>query len=138
MAGNSPVQAKVIYNLIAGREDLSPAHLAEVLTTLQDAGVIPEVYMVNQKYSGGRGRRRCLAAGHSPLLCLRRRWNSYDRTVPALVNTPAILAVVPTGTQNNAALTFGIPLDSVPKAISILKQGKVVPVDTGLAAGPDT
>ncbi len=128
--------AKIIYNLIAGREEFSSAHLAEVLTQLQDAGVTPEVYMVEQALpveevvadALQRGIRLFVVCGGDGTL---------DRTIPALVGTPGVLAVVPTGTQNNAALTFGIPLDDIPAAIATLQQGKVVAVDTGLAEGAD-
>ncbi len=128
--------AKVIYNLIAGRENLSPTHLAEVLTQLQDAGVVPEVYMVDQDIpveevvadSLRRGIRLFVVCGGDGTL---------DRTIPALIDTPATLAIVPTGTQNNAALTFGIPLDDIPAAIDTLRRGKAVTVDTGLAEGAD-
>ncbi len=128
------VKAKVIYNLVAGREDLSPTRLADVLVNLQDAGLVPEVYMVDRDVPVETVIADALRSGIR-LFVVCGGDGTLDRTVPALINTPAVLAVVPTGTQNNAALTFGIPLDDIPAAVSVLKQGKVVQVDTGLASG---
>ncbi len=135
MAGPGPVRAKLIYNLIAGREDLSPVHLAEVLTNLQDAQVVPEVYIVDQDIPVEEVITDALRRGIE-LFVVCGGDGTLDRAVPPLINTPAVLAIVPTGTQNNAALSFGIPLDNIAEAVEILRQGQVVSVDTGLVTGP--
>jgi diacylglycerol kinase (ATP) len=54
----------------------------------------------------------------------------------ALTGTPsgrATLGIIPTGTQNNVALSLGIPAD-IPAAIAILRTGRRIKVDVGLAA----
>jgi diacylglycerol kinase family enzyme len=51
----------------------------------------------------------------------------------ALAGTNATLGIIPTGTQNNVALSLGIPAD-IPAAIAILRTGRRIKVDMGLAA----
>ena len=58
-----------------------------------------------------------------------------DGTISAvarsLAGTHATLGVIPIGTQNNTALSLGIPSD-VPAAISILRTGRRIKVDVGM------
>ena len=51
----------------------------------------------------------------------------------ALIGTRATLGIIPTGTQNDVALSLGIPAD-VPAAIALLRTGRRIKVDVGLAA----
>ena len=50
----------------------------------------------------------------------------------ALIGTRATLGIIPTGTQNNVALSLGIPAD-IPAAIALLRTGRRIKVDVGLA-----
>ena len=43
---------------------------------------------------------------------------------------PSTLGVIPAGTQNNIALSLGIP-DDIPSAIAILRAGKRIKIDLG-------
>ena len=63
-----------------------------------------------------------------------------DRAVDAplvgvvmLAGTGATLGIIPIGTQNNTALSLGIPSD-IPSAIAILRSGRRIKVDVGMAA----
>jgi diacylglycerol kinase (ATP) len=49
-----------------------------------------------------------------------------------LAGTRATLGIIPIGTQNNTALSLGIPAD-IPSAIAILRTGRRIKVDVGLA-----
>jgi diacylglycerol kinase family enzyme len=59
-----------------------------------------------------------------------------DGTISAvartLAGTRATLGIIPIGTQNNTALSLNIPND-IPAAIAILRTGKRIKVDVGLA-----
>jgi diacylglycerol kinase family enzyme len=59
-----------------------------------------------------------------------------DGTISAvartLAGTRATLGIIPIGTQNNTALSLGIPTD-IPAAISILRTGRRIKVDVGMA-----
>jgi diacylglycerol kinase family enzyme len=57
---------------------------------------------------------------------------TIDAVAGALAGTRAILGIIPTGTQNNVALSLGIPRD-IPAAIAILRTGRRIKVDLGLA-----
>jgi diacylglycerol kinase (ATP) len=58
-----------------------------------------------------------------------------DGTISAvartLAGTNATLGIIPIGTQNNTALSLGIPSD-VPEAIAILRNGQRIKVDVGM------
>jgi diacylglycerol kinase family enzyme len=58
---------------------------------------------------------------------------TIDVMAGALAGTNATLGIIPTGTQNNVALSLGIPPDDIPAAISILRTGERIKVDIGLA-----
>ena len=57
---------------------------------------------------------------------------TIDVMAGALAGTNATLGIIPTGTQNNVALSLGIPTD-IPAAIAILRNGRRIKVDMGLA-----
>jgi diacylglycerol kinase family enzyme len=60
-----------------------------------------------------------------------------DGTISAvariLSGTNATLGIIPIGTQNNTALSLGIPSD-IPSAIAILRTGRRIKVDVGMAS----
>ena len=58
---------------------------------------------------------------------------TIDVMAGALAGTNATLGIIPTGTQNNVALSLGIPAD-IPAAIAILRTGQRIKVDMGLVA----
>jgi len=49
-----------------------------------------------------------------------------------LAGVHATLGVIPIGTQNNTALSLGIPTD-IPAAVAILRTGRRIKVDVGMA-----
>ncbi len=58
---------------------------------------------------------------------------TIDVMAGALAGTNATLGIIPTGTQNNVALSLGIPPADIPAAIAILRTGQRIKVDMGLA-----
>jgi len=58
---------------------------------------------------------------------------TIDVMAGALAGTNATLGIIPTGTQNNVALSLGIPPADIPAAIAILRTGQRIKVDLGLA-----
>ena len=53
---------------------------------------------------------------------------TIDVVAGALAGTTATLGIIPTGTQNNIALSLGIPAD-IPACIAILRTGRRIKVD---------
>jgi diacylglycerol kinase family enzyme len=58
---------------------------------------------------------------------------TIDVMAGALAGINATLGIIPTGTQNNVALSLGIPPADIPAAIAILRMGQRIKVDMGLA-----
>jgi diacylglycerol kinase family enzyme len=58
---------------------------------------------------------------------------TIDVLAGALAGMNATLGIIPTGTQNNVALSLGIPPDDIPAAIAILRTGLRINLDMGLA-----
>jgi diacylglycerol kinase family enzyme len=62
---------------------------------------------------------------------------TISSVVGLLAGTRATLGIIPTGTQNNTALSLGIPAD-IPSAIAILRSGRRIKVDIGMATCGET
>jgi YegS/Rv2252/BmrU family lipid kinase len=126
------IKAKVIFNPASGRPDLSPAQLMELMTRLQAWRIVPEVTLVHPKSNLAavagdairRGIRLIIACGGD---------GTVDSVMGALVGTPATLGIIPTGTRNNVALSLGIPRNNVAEAVSLLRRGRRLRVDVGIA-----
>lgn len=127
-----PLRAKVIFNPGAGATGKSPVQLMDVISAMQDWKLVPEVFLVESgcdlpavvHSALGDGMRIFVVCGGD---------GTIDVMAGALAGTSAILGIIPTGTQNNVALSLGIPTD-IPAAIALLRTGRRIKVDMGLAA----
>lgn len=123
---------KLIFNPISGTSTESPAQLMEIVRQIQADGLIPEVYLfqpgddLNQvvKDALHRGFRSFVVSGGD---------GTIDTVAGALMGSRATLGIIPTGTQNNVALSLGIPFADIPSAVSLLTQGERIKVDMGTA-----
>jgi diacylglycerol kinase family enzyme len=126
-----PVLAEVIFNPDAGNSEESPVQLSRILLELQKGGIQSEVHMVTPetqlhgvvRSAIRRGRKLVVVCGGD---------GTIDSTVSALAGTDAALAVIPTGTRNNLALSLGIPLD-VKEAVEVIRRGAMLSLDVGMA-----
>jgi diacylglycerol kinase (ATP) len=124
-----PRQVKVIFNPAAGVAEESPGQLMEVISQLQSRGYTPEVYLVGPdcdlvpvvEDALQRGIRMFVVCGGD---------GTIETVAAALVNTPATLGIIPTGTRNNVALSLGIPED-ISTAVRLLHQNKPFKIDVG-------
>jgi len=125
------MRVKVIFNPGAGTVGESPVQLIDVIREMQAWKLMPEAFLVepgcdlpvvihNALEDGIRMFVVCGGDG------------TIDVMAGILAGTPATLGIIPTGTQNNVALSLGIPED-IPAAIAILRTGQRVKVDMGLA-----
>ena len=125
-------QVKLIFNPLSGAQSQSPGQLLEILHNLQAMGMIPEVSLVNPdeplapvvEDALNRGFRTFVACGGD---------GTIDTVAGALAGTHATLGIIPTGTQNNVALSLGIPANDIPAATALLKTGERIKVDVGVA-----
>lgn len=126
-----PMRAKLIFNPGSGAAGASPVQLMDVIRAMQSWKLIPEAFLVEP---GGDlpsvvqnaledGIRMFVVCGGD---------GTIDRMAGALAGKNATLGIIPTGTQNNVALSLGIPAD-IPAAIAILRRGQRIKVDVGLA-----
>lgn len=125
------IRAKLIFNLGSGAAGESPIQLMDVISAMQAWKIVPEAYLVEPgsdlpavvQDSLKDGIRMFVVCGGD---------GTVNAIAGALAGTNATLGIIPTGTQNNVALSLGIPAD-IPSAMAILRTGQRIKVDMGLA-----
>jgi diacylglycerol kinase family enzyme len=126
-----PIRSKLIFNPSAGAARPSPIEIEEVIHEMQKWKLVPEAYLVEPgsdlpgmiKDALAQGIRMFVVCGGDGTISVVAR---------SLAGTHATLGIIPIGTQNNTALSLGIPSD-VPAAIAILRTGRRIKVDVGMA-----
>jgi diacylglycerol kinase (ATP) len=125
------MRAKLIFNPSAGATRLSPIKIVDVIHEMQALEFVPEAYLVEPGCDLPGVVQNALAEGIRMFVVC-----GGDGTISAvartLAGTKATLGIIPIGTQNNTALSLGIP-DDMPAAISILRNGRRIKVDIGMA-----
>ena len=126
------MQAKLIFNPSAGAARGSPIEIMDVINEMQAWKLVPEAYLVEPGCDLSAVVQNALSQGIRMFVVC-----GGDGTIHAvagaLAGTRATLGIIPTGTQNNVALSLGIPAD-IPAAIALLRTGRRIKVDMGLAA----
>ena len=104
----------------------------DVIREMQAWKLVPEAYLVEPGCDLSEVVQDALAQGIRMFVVC-----GGDGTISAvaraLAGTRATLGIIPTGTQNNVALSLGIPAD-IPAAVAILRTGRRIKVDVGMAA----
>ena len=125
------MRAKLIFNPSAGANRPSPIRIVDVIHEMQTCKLVPEAYLVEPGCDLPGVVKDALAQGFRMFVVC-----GGDGTISAvartLAGTRATLGVIPIGTQNNTALSLGIPLD-ISASIAILRSGKRIKVDVGMA-----
>ena len=128
------MKAKLIFNPKAGAIRGSPVEILDVIHEMQAWNLVPEAFLVEPGCDLPGVIKDALAQGIRMFVVC-----GGDGTVSAvastLASTPidrATLGIIPIGTQNNTALSLGIPTD-IPAAIAILRTGRRIKVDVGMA-----
>jgi diacylglycerol kinase family enzyme len=126
-----PMRAKLIFNPGSGTAGESPVQLIDVISAMQAWKIVPETYLVEPGCDLPAMVQRALEDGIRMFVVC-----GGDGTINiiagAMAGTKATLGIIPTGTQNNVAFSLGIPAD-IPAAIAILRTGRRIRVDMGLA-----
>jgi diacylglycerol kinase (ATP) len=125
------IAAKLIFNPASGAAGASPVQLLDVLRELQAWKFVPEPFLIEPgcdlpgvvQDALNRGIRMFVVCGGD---------GTISAVARSLAGTNATLGLIPTGTQNNTALSLGIPAD-IPSAIAILRNGRRIKVDVGMA-----
>ena len=126
------MQAKLIFNPSAGAARASPIEIQDVIHEMQAWKLVPEAFLVEPGCDLSVVVQNALSQGIRMFVVC-----GGDGTIlavaEALTGTRATLGIIPAGTQNNVALSLGIP-DDIPAAVALLRTGRRIKVDMGLAA----
>lgn len=127
---NDPIRVKLIFNPGSGANEESPTQIMDVVKEMQDWKFVPELYLTTPDSDLPEVVRNAIAQGIDMFVVC-----GGDGTVSAvtkaIIGTNATLGIIPTGTQNNVALSLGIPTD-IPAAVAILRTGRPLKTDVGM------
>lgn len=129
-------RVKLIFNPASGVNKKAPVQLVDIIQELQKWKIEPEIFITepDTDYSGlvkdamDEGIRMFVVCGGD---------GTVSSVARALFNKKAILGIIPTGTQNNVALSLGIPA-SIQSAIAALRMGRKIKTDMGLITYGET
>jgi diacylglycerol kinase (ATP) len=131
-ANKRRMRAKLIFNPSAGAARGSPIEIVDVIHEMQAWKLMPEAFLVEAGCDLPGAVQDALARGIRMFVVC-----GGDGTIlavaGALTGTRATLGIIPAGTQNNVALSLGIPSD-MPAAVALLRTGRRIKVDMGIAA----
>lgn len=123
-------RVKLIFNPKSGANNESPIQLMDVIKEMQAWKLVPEPFMIEPDCDLNTVINNAIDEGIDMFVVC-----GGDGTVSSvtksIIGTGATMGIIPTGTQNNVALSLGIPKD-IPAAISILRNGHKIKVDIGI------
>jgi diacylglycerol kinase (ATP) len=106
-----------------------PIEIVDVIHEMQAWKIVPEAYLIEPGCDLAGAVQDALDDGIRLFVVC-----GGDGTISAvagmLAGTHATLGVIPIGTQNNTALSLGIPSE-IPAAVAMLRTGQRVKVDIG-------
>lgn len=103
--------------------------LTEILIEMQANQIMPEVFIVRPDSDLSAIVRRAIEDGTS-LIVVSGGDGTVETVAHEMVGTDVTLGIIPTGTRNNLALNFGIPL-AIPDAVAMLRAGTPLRIDVG-------
>lgn len=105
--------------------------LIDVIAELQRVNILPEMYLV-EKNSDLRSVVRDAVRRRFDMVIVCGGDGTVDSVAASLSGRRMPLGILPAGTQNNVALSLGIPVD-LHQAAVLLRSGRGVGVDLGVA-----
>ena len=126
-----PLRVMLIYNPGAGAARTMPAEILDVIHEMQTWKLLPETYLIEPGCDLPGMIQDALAQGIR-LFAVCGGDGTISSVARSLVGTPATLGIIPIGTQNNTALSLGVPT-VISDAVAILRTGRRIKVDMGLA-----
>ena len=129
------MRAKLIFNPGSGDTKASGVEIMDVIQEMQNWKLVPEAFLIEPgcdlpgvvQDALARGMRMFVVCGGD---------GTISSVASLLAGTRATLGIIPLGTQNNTALSLGIPED-IPAAIAILRTGKRIKVDVGMVTNAE-
>jgi len=124
-------RVKLIFNPTSGANSESPLQLMDVIQVMQTWKLLPEPFLIEPNCDLNKVVREAITQGIQMFVVCGGD-GTTTAVARALVGTNATLGIIPTGTQNNVALSLGIQKD-IQAAIAILRNGKKAKIDIGIA-----
>ncbi len=122
---------KLIFNPVSGEAKKSSLQLMDIIKELQVWKFSPEPFLTEPDTDYAELVSEAIEQGISMFVVC-----GGDGTVStvarAILGKNSVMGIIPTGTQNNLALSLGIPTD-IRSAISLLRTGKSMKIDMGIA-----
>ncbi len=123
-------RVKLIFNPASGAAKKASLQLMDIIKELQAWNFVPEPFLTDLKtdYAGlvsdavEQGIRMFVVCGGD---------GTVSAVARAMLGTNTVIGIIPTGTQNNVALSLGIPSD-IRSAIALLRTGKSMKTDIGM------
>ena len=131
----SNMRVKLIFNPSSGANVESPVEIADVLKEMQTWKFLPELYLIDPDSDLPGVVEDAISQGIQMFVVCGGD-GTISAVTKALMGTNAILGIIPAGTQNNVALSLGIPTD-IPGAVAILGKGQPLKIDIGLVTCND-
>ena len=125
------MRAKLIFNPSSGSPGESPVQLMDVISEMQAWKLVPEVYLVEPDCDLTSVVQDALKTGIRMFVVCGGD-GTVDIVAGVVAGTKATLGIIPTGTQNNVALSLSIPTD-IRAAVAVLRTGQRIKMDMGLA-----
>ncbi|HEY5556465.1 diacylglycerol/lipid kinase family protein [Acetobacterium sp.] len=135
MESQSSMRVKLIFNPSSGANVESPVEIADVLKEMQTWKFLPELYLIDPDSDLPGVVEDAISQGIQMFVVCGGD-GTISAVTKALMGTNAILGIIPAGTQNNVALSLGIPTD-IPGAVAILGKGQPLKIDIGLVTCND-
>jgi YegS/Rv2252/BmrU family lipid kinase len=108
-----------------------PQRLLKVIEELQHWNLIPEVFLIEPDCDLEGALQDALERGIE-LFVVCGGDGTLSSTAHILCGSSATLGIIPQGTQNNVALSLGIPAD-ISQSIALLRTGATIQIDMGRA-----
>lgn len=129
---NAPRRRKVklIFNPSSGAANESSQQLMDTVEKMQALNLIPEVYMLKRGFDLYAVAQEHKAKEKNMLFAACGGDGTVSAVARALTGLPSVtMGIIPTGTQNNIALSLGIP-NNIEEAVSILRKGRRMLLDS--------
>ena len=123
---------KLIFNPVSGANKESPVQFMDVIKEMQASKLVPEPYLTEPGSDYNKIIQDAIKQGIR-MFAVCGGDGTVSAVARALVDTDAVLGIIPTGTQNNIAFSLAIPAE-IKSAVANLRTGKRLKVDVGIVS----
>lgn len=129
LLGNKSIRVKLIANPGSGKTQGKQILLEQVIHYLMDQGIQVDVALARPKKMAVPIAQKAVKDGYKVVIAM-----GGDDTIEAVIrgiaSSKTRLGIIPAGTENNVALSLGIPEDPL-KACALITNGRTLKLDLG-------